>query len=43
MLTLSKIHKVSTLFAEQKDVPGCWPVNLAYLALDRWAALKTKV
>jgi hypothetical protein len=38
-ITISKIHKVFTFFAKQKDVPGCWPVNLAYLALDRLLTL----
>jgi hypothetical protein len=38
-LTLCKIHKVSTLFAKQKVVPGCWPVNLAFLALNRWTKI----
>jgi hypothetical protein len=40
MLTLCKIHKVYTLFAKQKDVPGYWPVNLAFLALNRCVELK---
>jgi hypothetical protein len=50
VVTLCKIHKVYTLFAEQKVVPAACParggnvsaVNLAYLALNRYGQAKQR-